>query len=94
MICELTWNTFRDHFILEYEIPKYDGDLGRPNFFAPLDKELVNRKIDILLDSFKSQSGKHWFDRDTFQAIMRIRGMESATAVDFAEAFYGRKAIF
>ena len=94
LICELTWNTFRDHFILEYEIPKYDGDLGRPNFFAPLDKELVNRKIDILLDSFKSQSGKHWFDRDTFQAIMRIRGMESATAVDFAEAFYGRKAIF
>ncbi|GBE17309.1 glcNAc-PI de-N-acetylase [bacterium BMS3Abin15] len=94
LICELAWNTFRDHFILEYEIPKYDGDLGQPNFFAPLDKELVNRKIDILLDSFKSQSGKHWFDRDTFQAIMRVRGMESATVVGFAEAFYGRKTIF
>jgi len=90
---ELTWNTFRNHFILEYEIPKYDGDLGQPNYFTHLNQKYVDRKIDILLNSFASQAGKHWFDKETFQAIMRIRGMESATQDKFAEAFYARKIV-
>jgi len=90
---ELTWNTFRNHFILEYEIPKYDGDLGQPNYFFHLEQSHVDRKIDILLKSFASQAGKHWFGKETFQAIMRIRGMESAAQDKFAEAFYARKIV-
>jgi len=90
---ELTWNTFRNHFILEYEIPKYDGDLGQPNFFVPLEQKYVDRKIDILMQAFASQAGKHWFDRETFQAILRLRGMEAAGQTKFAEAFYARKLV-
>lgn len=90
LISDLTWNTFRDHFILEYEIPKYDGDLGIPQCFCHLTPLQANKKIDILLQAFESQKNKHWFDRETFLALMRIRGLESA-AHKYAESFYARK---
>jgi len=93
IVNELTWNTFRNHFILEYEIPKYDGDLHQPNFFIHLNQKYVARKIDIILASFASQTNKHWFDKESFQAIMRIRGIESAAQNKFAEAFYARKIV-
>jgi LmbE family N-acetylglucosaminyl deacetylase len=92
-ICDLTWNTFRDHFILEYEIPKYDGDLGSPNFFIPLDNILAGKKIEALLLYFQSQSSKHWFDKETFFSLMRIRGLESVSKSRYAEGFYLRKAV-
>jgi LmbE family N-acetylglucosaminyl deacetylase len=93
VLCELTWNTWRDHFILEYEIPKYDGDLGSPNFFVPLDKELCERKTDALVRFFQTQGNKHWFTSETFQAILRIRGVECKSPGGYAEAFYSRKLI-
>ena len=93
LLSDFTWNTFRQHLILEYEIPKFDGDLGIPNFFIQLNEVQVNRKIQIILDSFKSQAEKHWFDKETFQALMRIRGLESACLNKYAEAFYARKVI-
>jgi LmbE family N-acetylglucosaminyl deacetylase len=89
LACELTWNTFRDHLILEYEIPKYDGDLGAPNVFVPLSEEIVLEKLSLLREHFPSQSGKHWFDDELFRALLRVRGVESATR--YAEAFHGRK---
>ena len=92
-VSELTWSTFRDHLILEYEVPKYDGDLGSPNFFVALDESLVERKIDTILNTFKSQDSKHWFSRDLFLSILRIRGMEANAADGYAEAFYCRKAV-
>jgi len=94
LICELTWNTFRDHLILEYEIPKYDGDFGSPNFFVELDERLVEAKLDLLFRAFKSQDGKHWFTRDLFSAVMRLRGMEANSPTCFAEGFYARKMSF
>jgi LmbE family N-acetylglucosaminyl deacetylase len=93
LISELTWNTFRNHLILEYEIPKYDGDLGRPNVFVPLDKAVCQEKVDHLFAAFASQSSKPWFDRETFLGLMRIRGMESNSSSGFAEAFYCRKIV-
>lgn len=92
LVSNLTWNTWRDHFILEYEIPKYDGDLGTPNFFVPLSEHYIKRKNSNILDSFVSQKGKHWFDNETFMALPRLRGMESA--VTYAEAFFARKLVF
>ena len=89
LACELTWNTFRDHLILEYEIPKYDGDLGVPNVFVPLTEELVDAKLRIIRESFGSQQGKHWFDDELFRSLMRLRGMEAAT--QYAEGFTCRK---
>jgi LmbE family N-acetylglucosaminyl deacetylase len=94
LISDLTWNTWRDHFILEYEIPKYDGDFGSPNFFASLPTPTLDRKIDLLLEHFASQGGKPWFTADLFRAVARIRGMESAAPGGFAEGFYARKAQF
>jgi LmbE family N-acetylglucosaminyl deacetylase len=91
LACELTWNTFRDHLILEYEIPKYDGDLGAPNVFVPLDEGVVAAKLRLLLEHFPSQSARHWFDDELFRGLMRIRGMESATR--YAEAFTCRKLL-
>jgi LmbE family N-acetylglucosaminyl deacetylase len=91
LISELTWNTFRNHLILEYEIPKYDGDLGRPNVFVALDKAVCQKKVDHLFAAFASQSSKPWFDRETFLGLMRIRGMESNSPSGYAEAFYSRK---
>ena len=91
LISDLTWNTWRNNLILEYEIPKYDGDLGIPNLFVQVDRELLAKRNAILLKNFKSQSGKHWFSDETFRALPRLRGMEAVT--DFAEAFYARKIV-
>lgn len=91
LISDLTWNTFRDHFILEYEIPKYDGDLGIPNCFCQLEEQYVQKKINILLDCFESQKNKHWFEPETFKSLMRLRGLESASSQKYAEAFHARK---
>jgi LmbE family N-acetylglucosaminyl deacetylase len=93
LISELTWNTFRDHLILEYEIPKYDGDMGRPSVFVPLEREVCETKIRYLMDAFKSQQTKRWFQRDTFFSLMRLRGMECNSMSGYAEAFYCRKLI-
>jgi LmbE family N-acetylglucosaminyl deacetylase len=90
-ICELTWNTFRDHAVLEYEIAKYDGDLGRPSFFVPLPAAIVQQKLDMLQACFASQRDKRWFTRDLFSGLMRLRGMECNAESGFAEAFYFRK---
>jgi LmbE family N-acetylglucosaminyl deacetylase len=89
LLSGFTWNTFRSHLILEYEIPKYDGDMGAPNFFVKLEKEQVDLKTAKLMEHYKSQAGKHWFDRELFSGLARIRGMECAHA--FAEAFYVKK---
>lgn len=88
-LCELTWNTWRDHTIFEYEIPKYDGDLGFPNSFAPLNPMQVERKIFYLMEHFGSQRSKRWFTPETFRALMRLRGIEAGS--EMAEAFYTRK---
>jgi LmbE family N-acetylglucosaminyl deacetylase len=91
--CELTWNTFRDHLILEYEVPKYDGDLGAPNLFVPLDPSLCRQKIAHLMTSFSSQLPKRWFKEDLFSGLLRLRGMECNSPTSYAEAFYCRKAV-
>src|SRR2546427_5683952 len=93
-VSELTWNTWRDHLILEYEIPKYDGDLGAPNFFSPLAAAGLERKIALVLEHFPTQAVKPWFNADLFRALARIRGMECVAPEGFAEAFYCRKAVF
>ncbi len=90
-VCRLTWNTFRDHCILEYEIPKWDGDLGQPNVYVPVSASVLQRKIDRLMAHFASQRSKQWFDSDTFLALARIRGMECRAPERFAEAFFSRK---
>lgn len=92
-VSDLTWNTWRDHVVLEYEIPKYDGDLASPNLFVPLDPELVGRKLDHLDRHFRSQSDKPWYDRATFAGLMRLRGVESQSPYGYAEAFYARKLV-
>jgi len=90
---ELTWNTFRDHLVLEYEICKYDADLGSPNVFAHLDDAVCKRKVQYLLQCFATQRSKSWFTEDTFLSIMRIRGVESNSPTRYAEAFYCRKLL-
>jgi LmbE family N-acetylglucosaminyl deacetylase len=92
-ISDLTWNTWRQHLILEYEIPKYDGDLGSPNCFVPLDQDICARKIKCICDVFQTQSNKAWLTEDTFQALLRLRGVECAAPDKYAEAFYCRKLI-
>lgn len=94
MISDLTWNTFRAHLILEYEIPKYDGDLGAPNFFVHLDQAAGKQKCDYLLRCFATQRQKHWFTAETFLSLLRLRGIESAAPGGYAEAFYCRKLFF
>jgi LmbE family N-acetylglucosaminyl deacetylase len=91
MVCELTWNTFRDNLILEYEIPKWDGDMGRPTCYVPLSPEILERKIALLSEHFGTQRSKAWFDAETFTGLARLRGMECRAR--FAEAFYGRKLL-
>ncbi len=91
IISDLTWNTWRNNFILEYEIPKYDGDLGNPNVYVNLEEKYLAKKNRITLETFESQRKKHWFDEKTFNALPRIRGLESAT--QFAEAFFARKIL-
>ena len=90
-LCELAWNTWRNHMILEYEIPKYDGDLGQPNVFVPLEREQGEQKIAALHQAFDSQRGKQWFDDELFWGLLRIRGMEAHAPGRYAEAFHGRK---
>jgi LmbE family N-acetylglucosaminyl deacetylase len=93
LVSELTWNTFRNHLILEYEIPKYDGDMGRPTLFVPLQAPLYEDKINHLFKAFESQLDKAWFDRQLFMGLMRIRGMESNSPSGYAEAFHCRKLV-
>jgi LmbE family N-acetylglucosaminyl deacetylase len=94
LVSDLTWNTFRGSLILEYEIPKWDGDLGAPNAFLPITERQLQRKIDILLAEFASQTDKVWFEAETFRSLARLRGMEVAAPDRYAEAFYARKLAF
>jgi len=93
LISELTWNTFRNHFILEYEIPKYDGDLGQPSVFVPLEPEICKSKVKFLMESFPTQTPKAWFEESTFLSLMRLRGMECNAPGGYAEGFYCRKIV-
>jgi LmbE family N-acetylglucosaminyl deacetylase len=93
LLSELALNTFRDHLILEYEIPKYDGDLGTPNVFVPLDASICRRKLDTVLTSFKSQATKGWFSEELFRSLLRLRGMECNAPSHYAEAFHGHKLV-
>ena len=94
LIAEFTWNTFRNHFILEYEIPKFEGDLGHPNFYVPIPEADLLRKLDALEACFPSQRTRTWFTPETFRALMRIRGIECNAASGYAEAFHARKVTF
>jgi LmbE family N-acetylglucosaminyl deacetylase len=91
LIAELTWNSFRNHLVLEYEIPKYEGDLGHPNFFVPLSDAIVSRKLEVLSSCFPSQESRPWFSRDLFKAHLRLRGIECNSPSGHAEAFHARK---
>ena len=93
LLCQLTYNTFRDHLVLEYEIPKWDGDLRTPNVYFPLLNSSAQRKVDLLMQHFPSQAGRDWFTPDTFEALMRIRGLEARAPEGKAEGFYARKLI-
>lgn len=93
LIAELTWNAFRNHLILEYEIPKYDGDMGAPNAYVHLDKAVAERKVRHICETFKTQRAKQWFDADTFLALLRLRGLESNSPSKYAEAFYCPKIL-
>ena len=86
-----TWNTFRDHLILEYEIPKWDGDMGQPNFYVPLPAAVMQRKVDLLMKHFGTQQARHWFDEETFRGLARLRGMECRASERYAEGFFGHK---
>jgi LmbE family N-acetylglucosaminyl deacetylase len=90
-VCELTWNTWRRHLVLEYEIPKYDGDFGAPNVFVPVSRELAVEKARAVVEAFPSQQVKHWFDEELLLGVMRLRGMEAASESGYAEAFTCRK---
>lgn len=91
LIEELTWNTFRDHLIFEYEIPKFDGDLGRPNYYVCLDEAMASKKTHYLREAFVSQRERHWFNDDVFKGLMRLRGMEARSPGKYAEGFYAYK---
>lgn len=93
VISDLTWNTYRNHFILEYEVPKYDGDLGSPNFFVHLNDATSREKGRLIVKHFASQQSKPWFSEDTFLALARLRGVESGAEGNFAEGFYCRKSV-
>lgn len=93
VICELTWNTWRDHTILEYEIPKYDGDLGRPNFFVAFQEDVARKKASLIVRHFASQAAKPWFSEEVFLALMRLRAVESRAPGGFAEAYHCRKLV-
>jgi LmbE family N-acetylglucosaminyl deacetylase len=93
LIGELTWNAFRNHLIWEYEIPKYEGDMGQPNVFLALDEAICRRKVELLRDAFPSQQEKPWFTADAFWAVLRLRGLECNSPSRFAEGFYARKTL-
>ena len=88
---EMTWNTFRDQLVLEYEIPKWDGGLGQPNFYVPISRDLGKRKVAALLECFGSQADRHWFTAETFHALLKLRGIECRSESGWAEAFHARK---
>jgi LmbE family N-acetylglucosaminyl deacetylase len=90
-VCQLTWNAFRDHLILEYEIPKWDGDLAQPNGYVPIETKELERKIELLISNFGSQRSKEWFDAETFRSLARLRGIECRAPDGYAEAFSLRK---
>jgi LmbE family N-acetylglucosaminyl deacetylase len=92
-VCRLTWNTFRDHCVLEYEIPKWDGDMGQPNLYVPVSASALKRKVDLLMSHFGSQRSKQWFDAETFTGLARLRGMECRAPERYAEAFFARKLV-
>jgi LmbE family N-acetylglucosaminyl deacetylase len=94
LLCELTWNTFRSHRILEYEIPKYDGDLGRPNVYVSLSRANCQKKVRLIMQAFPSQHSKRWFTEETFLAMLRLRGIEANGKLQYAEAFYGHKLVW
>ena len=94
VVSELTWNTWRNNLILEYEIPKYDGDLGSPNAFSHLSEAITERKISLVLEHYGSQQDKHWLTKDLLHAMTRVRGMESVAPDRLAEGFYCRKLVF
>lgn len=91
VVSDLTWNTFRRQLVLEYEIPKWDGDLGAPNSYVPLSPGAMRRKVRLLMQGFATQRSKDWFDEETFRGLARLRGMECRAPSGYAEAFYGRK---
>lgn len=91
LVCELVWNTFRDHLVLEYEIPKWDGDLGQPNIYVELSDAVLARKIELLHKHFGTQRSKAWFDDETFRGLARLRGVECRAR--YAEAFFARKLL-
>ncbi len=93
VLSDLAWNTWRDHVILEYEIPKFDGDLGTPNVFVELESDICREKSKHICSYFQTQSNKHWFSTDTFLSLMRLRGIECASKTKYAEAFYARKVV-
>ncbi len=93
MVCELTWNTFRNHFILEYEVPKYDADLRSPNFFVPLSDRQARKKVNALMRYFATQRNKQWFSEDLFYGLMRLRSIEGTSPTRHAEAFHCRKVL-
>ena len=93
LVSELTWNAFRDHLVVEFEIPKYDGDLGTPNAYVELTEDIARRKIEVLTSAFPSQSDKHWFSPETFWALLRLRGIECRASSGLAEGFTARKIL-
>lgn len=94
VVNEMIWNTFRDHVVLEYEIPKWDGGLGQPNVYVPLNAKAADAKVDALMKSYRSQANRDWFTRKTFVAMLRLRGLECRSPSGYAEAFHGRKLRF
>lgn len=92
-LSDLTWNTFRSHLIVEYEIPKYDGDLAHPNLYVPVTEEMMRRKIETLMKCYATQANHQWFTPETFSGLMRIRGIECDSPTGYAEAFYARKFV-
>ncbi len=93
LVNEMVWGAFRNHLILEYEIVKWDGDFGAPNVYVPLDRDVLDRKVDVLMKTYGTQRSKDWFTPDTFLAVSRIRGVECRAPSGHAEAFIARKVI-
>jgi len=93
LVSDLTYNTFRDHLVLEYEVMKRDGDLGQPNTYVALDETTVDRKVEHLMTHFGSQRDRSWFSEDAFRGLMRLRGIEAGAESGHAEAFYCRTAV-
>jgi LmbE family N-acetylglucosaminyl deacetylase len=93
VIAELTWNTWRDHAVLEYEVPKYEGDLSTPSLYLPLEPDLVERKVELLMSVFASQRSRRWFDAETFRGLMRLRGVECGASSGYAEGFHASKLV-